>query len=273
MAYSCRAESGLQLMARLSSRPPLNGLEDVVFSGGPGHHDTVEISGDPASGKTLLLTQLLAKCLLPKREESWIVGGLGVGAVIVDTDHHFQVFRLVNLMESWLRKCELVDSKKNRLSSKTIEAIIKASLKNLIVLNCYDSMQMLVNFHSLGKILTANPNVSLVVLDSATAYYWQDVMAGGVKKMDLYLKNILGAMHKCIQEFKVVVMYTKQSYFQSKFSEGAAELGKNVSYRISLQNMDAKDTSSNMFYANIAGPTGNKMQKYVIDGDGLRWIC
>ncbi|KAJ9597124.1 hypothetical protein L9F63_026985 [Diploptera punctata] len=188
MDYGCKAESGLQLLARLSSRPDIHGLDEKLFSGGLHFGDVVEITGDIGSGKTLLITQLLAKCLLPKSMFEIDIGGLGAGAIIINSDHHFQLLKLVSIMESTLlkiRKPKSNNSEENQqLDSSTIEKIIKTALANLIVLNCYDRVQLLVTFHSLDNILSSNKNISLIVVDSLSAFNWQDIVISGIHKMD-----------------------------------------------------------------------------------------
>lgn len=278
MDYQCKAETGIQLLARLSTRPNLNSLNDTLFPGGINLGNVIEISGDSGSGKTTLLTQFLVKCLLPKTWNEFEIGGLGAGATIVNTDHHFQILKLVSMMESVLAKCQ--ESAKNEtkysrhIDSRRIEKIIKESLSNLIILNCYDSLQLFVTFHSLSNILSCNANTSLIIVDSLSAYYWQDAAVGGVRKMDLYLKKTLKALQSCIEEYKVTTVYTKQTNFQSKVSftddcTATPGLG-NITYKIQLNRLESKETD--LFSAEVSTPVSKYIHQYTISDEGVLWV-
>jgi len=279
MDYHCKAETGVQLLARLSSRPNLTSLNETLFPGGINLGNVIEISGDSGSGKTTLITQFLVKCLLPKTWNEFEIGGLGAGAIIVNTDHHFQILKLVNIMESLLTKCK--ESYNNeaqlpkQIDSRTIEKIIKESLSSLIILNCYDSQQLFVTFHSLENILSSNANTSLIIIDSISAYYWQDAAVGGVRKMDLYLKKSLKALQTCIEEYRVTIMYTKQTYFQSEvsFTEDCTAtpgLG-NVTYTIQLNKVEGKETED-LYFAEVSTSISKCVHQYTISNEGLLWI-
>ena len=54
----------------------------------------MELHGTEGTGKTELLYHLLVRCLLPED-----AGGLGVEVVFLDTDHHFDMLRLVTVLE------------------------------------------------------------------------------------------------------------------------------------------------------------------------------
>jgi DNA-repair protein XRCC2 len=279
MDYHCKAETGVQLLARLSSRPNLSSLNETLFPDGVNLGNVIEISGNSGSGKTTLITQFLVQCLLPKTWNEFKIGGLGAGAIIVNTDHHFQVLKLVSSMESLMMNCRESDKSENQyqkhMDSKTIEKIIKESLSNLIVLNCYDSQQFFVTFHSLENILSSNAITSLIIIDSISAYYWQDAAAGGVRKMDLYLKKTLKALQTCVEEYKVIIMYTKQAHFQSKvsFTEVCAAtpgLG-NVTYKIQLNRVEGKDTED-MFFAEVSTIATKHVHQYSISKEGLLWV-
>lgn len=279
MDYNYKSETGLQLFARLNIRPNLDSLNETLFPGGINLGNVVEISGDSGSGKTTLITQCLAKCLLPKTWNEFEIGGHGARAVIVNTDHHFQILKLVSVMESLLMKCResgnIEAQLPKHIDSKTAEKIIKESLANLIVLNCYDSVQLFVTFHSIQRILANDPNTSLVIIDSLSAYYWQDAAAGGVRKMDLYLKKMLKVFQSCIKQYRVVVIYTKQTHFQSNvnFTEDVTAspgLG-NVTYKIQLNRVEGKETED-LFLAEVSSLVTKCVHKYTISDEGLLWV-
>ncbi|PSN46374.1 hypothetical protein C0J52_05726 [Blattella germanica] len=283
MDYECKAESGLQLLARLSTRPELHGLEEKLFSDGLKLGDVVEISGDLGSGKTFLITQLLAKCLLPKMWNGIQIGGVGAGAIIVNTEHNFQLLKLVNLMESSLLKTSFAPQagssgetqNQDLVDSQTIEKIIKQALSNLTILNCYDRVQLLVTFHSLENILASNSKISLIVLDSLSAYYWQDIPLGGIRKMDLYLKKTLKTLQSCIKEHKTVIIFSKQTHFQSKINFASESGSKQslgcITFRVTLNKMEMRD-SKDLFFVEVCTINSKQVVQYKITTEGLEWI-
>jgi hypothetical protein len=182
-------------------------------------------------------------------------------------------------MESLLLSCRESNNSEiqfqKHIDSKTIEKIIKESLSNLIILNCYDSLQLFVTFHSLTNILSSNVITSLIIIDSISAYYWQDAAAGGIRKMDLYLKKTLKALQTCVEEYKVIIIYTKQTHFQSKvsFTEDTAAtpgLG-NVTYKIQLNRVEGKENEE-LFFAEVNTTATKHVQKYKISKEGLLWV-
>lgn len=78
MDYQIRAESGRQLLARLSSRPSLKGLDERLLGpNGPLPQDVIEIVGETSVGKSVLVLQWVARAILsPPR------GGLGMNVML-----------------------------------------------------------------------------------------------------------------------------------------------------------------------------------------------
>ncbi|XP_071454508.1 DNA repair protein XRCC2 [Hetaerina americana] len=227
MNYECKAETGIQLLARSGSRPKIKGIDDGLFfrdsSSCPDNGDTLEISGDGSVGKTLFITQLIAQCILPKMVKTEVdihVGGIGASAILINTDHHFQISKLVQILEQRLKTCfsdRGMDSSDVKISH-AIEKHLENSLKKLLTLNCYDSAQLYATFHSLEKHLIDNRSVALLVLDSASSFYWQDVCGNNAmsKRMDNYLKSVVSTLQKCVKGNDVLTIYTRPRYFHSK---------------------------------------------------------
>lgn len=272
------AESGQQLLARLDSRPTLEGLEQKLFGSGPSPHDIIEISGGGSSGKTILVIQLIAKCLLPKSWNDICIGGLGTRAILIDTDHHFQIFKLISIMEDIITSSASLGSSSQEVDNIVLNIVEKA-LSNLIILSCFDSSEFFVTFHSLERILSNNKDISLLVIDSLTAYYWPNTLEpNGIRKKQLYLEKCLSLLHRNIKYYKISVIYTLTSDFQWKSSEfhdkskrvvaGAANTGAIVSRRIHLQRLPSKDT----FRALISSSAECDMHFYKIDRFSLKWL-
>uniref|UniRef100_A0A1B6CDC0 Uncharacterized protein n=1 Tax=Clastoptera arizonana TaxID=38151 RepID=A0A1B6CDC0_9HEMI len=216
MDSGVKVESGLQLVARLQKRPSLNGLDDIIFPHGPNPQEVIEIIGEPSSGKTFLITKFIAKSILPKYFNNIHIGGLDASVVLINIDYHFQICKLISLMENHLTLCNHNNDESSKLDENCIKHIICTALKNFIMYNCINTFQLLVTFHSIHNLILNNTEISLIIIDSISANYWLDVMNGSVRKMDLYSKNILEDFQKTLNPFKVVLMYTRPLYFQSK---------------------------------------------------------
>jgi hypothetical protein len=122
--------------------------------------------------------------------------------------------------------------------------------------------------------LSCNANTSLIIVDSLSAYYWQDAAVGGVRKMDLYLKKTLKALQSCIEEYKVTTVYTKQTNFQSKVSftddcTATPGLG-NITYKIQLNRLESKETD--LFSAEVSTPVSKYIHQYTISDEGVLWV-
>ncbi|XP_046663720.1 DNA repair protein XRCC2-like [Homalodisca vitripennis] len=260
------SETGLQLFARLISRPSLLGLDNVLFPDGPNAKEVIELSGEPSCGKTLLFSQFIVKCILPKEVGSVRVGGLSTGVVLLNTDHHFQMYKMVSLMEAHLKAAS------EKFSVSDVENIVKDSLDRLVMYNISDSAQLQVTFHALHGVVANQPEIGLILLDSICAFYWQDSMASGIRKMDLYAKNVLKMMQKTLSDFKGVIMYSRPDYFQSK--SGKAERCSSdltvgcVNRKIILK----RTVQENIFNATIETAAGQEVKLYTIDPAGIHWV-
>lgn len=113
MANRLIAESGVQLLARLTARPSLLSLDRNLFPDDLVPGDIVQISGQPGTGKSFLLLHLLTKCLLPKSFKNVEIGGLGAGAILIDTDHNISILKLATLMEQFVVKAIKCDEERN----------------------------------------------------------------------------------------------------------------------------------------------------------------
>ncbi|XP_054260389.1 DNA repair protein XRCC2 [Macrosteles quadrilineatus] len=260
------SETGLQLFARLIPRPSLVGLDNTLFPEGPNAKDVIEISGDPSTGKTLLFHQFIAKSILPKEFNRVQLGGLKSGVVLINTDHHFQMLKLIAMMENHLN-CV------NNFSVSNIEKVIKESLDRLIIYNITDSVQLQTTFYALQSLVSNQPEIGLVLLDSVCAFYWQDSLTSGIRKMDFYTTSLIRVLQKCLGDFKGVIMYSRPSYFQSKLAKSESSktgLGF-ANHKIVLKKIMAEDRYSYM--ADVETSNGNSFKKaFTISSSGIQWV-
>lgn len=195
-----KIESGLQLFSRLHQRPYLQNLNQILFhEGGPYPNDLIEIAGNTGTGKTLFLMDFLARCVLLEE-----YNGKGCGAIIINTDHHFDLFRFIEMLDFLIRK-----SGNKNVSTTVVEDSIKNALKNLIVLNCYDYYQLQMTFLNLEQILCDNENVGLITIDSLSSYYWEyRNINSTIISLQNYHSKMLESLQNQVKNFNIVVVFT-----------------------------------------------------------------
>ncbi|XP_043276379.1 DNA repair protein XRCC2 [Venturia canescens] len=259
-------ESGWEFLARIRKRPLVEKLDSRLFNDGPHVQETIEITGKLSSGKTLLLMQLVAKCILPSVYDGIQIEGRGIAVLLINTDHHFRVTKLVQLMH-----CIVAKACKNQeilCSGTTIrELLIIPCLKNLTIVNCYDNNQFKVTLAILDDILMNNPQIGLLAVDSISSFYWQDRDIGGVWLINQYLRNVLKILQQTIFQYNIVLIYTRPDDFSSKTND-AIEIAEEpsiekINYRIDLGNGS---------FGEIATPEKKLEVTFKIGADGLKWI-
>ncbi|XP_054008423.1 DNA repair protein XRCC2-like [Hylaeus anthracinus] len=264
-------ESGAQLLARLNAKPSLHGLDDTLFLEGPGSNDIIEINGERSTGKTFLVSQMLAKCILPKYYQSVRIKGCNASAILINTDHHFQVSKLIDIMT------DIVDAAYTASPiSGTIDtnfdkiAIVRKSLRNLYVIDCYNSEQFFLTLRTLDDIFLDNAEIAILAIDSITAYYWQDRESGCIT-IDSYVKKLLQLIRLHTTRFDIATVYTtpRESNVNCKGKKFLInDLKKTVEYyRIHLQKM--QDTSN--FMCTLETEQTIKKMHYSILLSGIKW--
>ncbi|KAL7976466.1 hypothetical protein Chor_008415 [Crotalus horridus] len=149
-----------------------------------------------------MLYHLIARCLLPKPR-----GGLEVGVLFIDTDFHFDMLRLVTILEY-------------RLSSQGTEATIKHCLERFFLINCHSSSQLLLSLYSLESMFSSHPSLSLLIIDSISAFYWIDRANGGenLNLQEANLKRCVWVLQKLVKEHHLVLFATTQSLMQKSLN-------------------------------------------------------
>ncbi|KAL2777887.1 DNA repair protein XRCC2 [Daubentonia madagascariensis] len=194
-----RAESGTELLARLEGRNSLKEIEPHLFADedAPVHGHILEFHGPEGTGKTEMLYHLTARCILPKSE-----GGLEVEVLFIDTDYHFDMLRLVTILE-------------HRLSQSS-EEIIKYCLGRFFLVYCNSSTHLLLTLYSLETLFCSHPSLCLLILDSVSAFYWIDRVNGGesVNLQESTLKKCSRFLEKLVNEYRLILVATTQTIMQ-----------------------------------------------------------
>ncbi|XP_025198723.1 DNA repair protein XRCC2-like [Melanaphis sacchari] len=239
MEFKSQAESGLQLLERLVARPIIKNLSPLL----PDEltSETIELIGNASTGKTLFLTECVAKCITPQN-----FNGLDTGVVYIDLDGQFSITKLVKIIK--------------RLIKNIDDKLLKFCLNKLTLINCFDSPTLYVTFQRLKLFLTEQSQVGLVILDSVSANYWQDSVSGGEKYIDTYVEKMISSLKICLEDFKVPIIFTRQSYFQSKKSDSLLDC---VNRKIEFKRLDSD------FYATVTRKNLNLCYKFSINEQGI----
>lgn len=176
--------------------------------------DILEFHGPEGTGKTEMLYHLTARCILPQS-----AGGLEIEVLFIDTDYHFDLLRLVTILE-------------HRLPQSS-EEIIKYCLGRFFLVYCCSSSQLLLTLYSLEAMFCSHPSLCLLILDSLSAFYWIDRANGGesVNLQESTLKKCSQLLEKLVNEYRLVLFATTQSIMQktSNSTEGSSSAVKRPS--------------------------------------------
>jgi len=226
---------------RLGGNHTLDGLDTNLFGDIPEGiqpGNVVEFSGQEGSGKTEMLLHLIANCILPKSWKDLKLNGKSVGVVYVDTDYHFQLLRLVTIMEHRILNAIkdvqtgsfLENNRSNHLDNihasdsthypekySDYEDFIKSCLGRLFIAHCNSSIQLLATVLSLENLLAAKPEVGVFMIDSLSAFYWLDRCNGGENSshQEHNQRKIVDIIRKYAQQYHLVLISTKQAIFGS----------------------------------------------------------
>lgn len=144
--------------------------------------------------------------------------------LFIDTDYHFDLLRLVTVLE-------------HRLSQSSEEAI-KFCLGRFFLLYCSSSSQLLLTLHSLEALFCGHPSLCLLIVDSLSAFYWTDRANGGESPslQESTLKQCSQLLDRLVRDYHLLLFATTQSIMQkaSDSAEGPPEkrLGEeSVDYR------------------------------------------
>lgn len=196
----------------------------------------MELHGTEGTGKTETLYHLIIRCILPTRH-----GGLEAEVVFVDTDFHFDTLRLVTILENRLARrsagttgasCQKpsTEEEEEQHQQKELqeqegdEEMVKACLRRLFVVHCSSSAQLLLSLHYLEGWFSSRPALGLLVLDSLSAFYWQDRSAGGesVPRQEANLRKCAQLLDRLRRDYGIVIFATVHAIMRNYGSSEAS---------------------------------------------------
>ncbi|XP_062582266.1 DNA repair protein XRCC2-like [Saccostrea cucullata] len=212
-----QSETGLELLARLGSRPSISDVLPAVFKEGPNPKDVIELYGPEGTGKTEILLNIVAHTILPKSWKSIPLNGKDATVIFIDNDYKFCILRLVTLMESRINMI-LKNVGQHEQTTSDVEMLIQKSLSKLSLIRCSSSADLLVTLYSLEQTILSNPNLAVIMIDSISAFYWIDKCNCGesLSAQERNVRLVTEVLSKFVKDFSVVVIATKCEYFKKK---------------------------------------------------------
>lgn len=268
MQFHC--EDGLELLSRFRKKQSSINLDEVLFPTGISNDKFIEIAGASSTGKTLLLCQFLAKCILPVQYKEIKISGCNVCAIIIDTLGHIHISKITEFMIA------MIHSAYQNIGAiapvETVNAIVNKSLENLSVVKCYNNDQFQITLNMLESELLSNEKIALLAIDNITAYYWQERWKKSVLTMDFYVKGLVKLIRTCTSQFRIITVYTKWDRPVSKSEPCAKDYhtlkGMGINYKLQLWT----DKESHKFVCCVKSMQGVKKIQYTICKSGIKWF-
>lgn len=185
----------------------------------------MELHGVEGSGKTEALYHLMSRCILPKA-----CCGLEVEVVFMDTDYHFDMLRLVSILESRLTPPAGEEGPGG--PEGEAEEAVRSCLRRLSVVFCSSSTQLLLSLLYLEATFGNRPALGLLVIDSISSFYWVDRGNGGenLARQETPLRKCSELLNKLRRDYGIVVFATAHAIMRNYSTEpsGSTPSWKNV---------------------------------------------
>lgn len=259
-------------------------LDGTLFPSEIGDRSVVEIVGASSTGKTLLLCQFIARCILPARYKGIEIDGCDCCAILIDTCGQVQMSKLAELMTVATRTAACrQQAGAQQLPVETVDLIVSKSLENLTVIDCCNNDQLQLSLHALEDELLGNERIVLLAIDNILAYYWQARRERGILSMDQYARSLTGVIRARISRFCNVTVYTRWDDAVSRYEAPATAdpnnspikrtallEGQGVNYRLRL---GKRSSAVREFTCRVQSTDDDEKQiRYTISDSGIRWI-
>lgn len=224
--------------------------------------------------------ELIARCVLPQR-----FGGCEADVLFVDTEHHFQIFKLAAMLEKYLRKGSLgADSVSSSqvLDADETRSIINSCLKRCHLLKCHSPEQLQLAIFGLDRMFRENGNAALLALDSVSTFYWLESSEATPIRMDTYAKTLVGKLANVARHHGAMLIYVKPESFKSPSDCGDSSIRAvrpyPINFCIRLESVRKENEDEEpglmLFRCVLIGGKGNDIIRtvdYTIDGYGIHW--
>ena len=185
--------------------------------------DILEIQGAAGSGKTHLVYSLLATCVLPRNYRSLTLPGWEKAAVIYDTEGTFDMCRFNDVLNTRVSKA-LEAFERTELPGSLedcVETIVQRCSAKLFISRPSSTIELATSIFHLPDLHAEHHDfrhneVALVVVDSLSAFYWEDRFAmeqlrgqpSNSRNIPNPLHRVLHALHHVKKKINPIMVLT-----------------------------------------------------------------
>ncbi|XP_041983055.1 DNA repair protein RAD51 homolog 3-like isoform X2 [Aricia agestis] len=181
-------------------------LDNVVGNDGIQLGSIKEILGLPGTGKTQICLQLCASVQVPEE-----LGGLNSEALYIDTNTNCTWTRFKEILDGSLTRCQ------GLLKSKQVINEDQA-IRRLHHVNAFGIEKFCAFLHNIPNFLISRPNVRLIVIDSITFPFKDDI---NIKLRTGLLYRLMADLHRVAHEGQIAVVLTNEMSTRVGLSSGA----------------------------------------------------
>ena len=159
---------------------------DTLFDGGIETQALTEVYGEFGCGKTQLCLTMCVQVQKPKEE-----GGLGGGAIYIDTENTFRPERIVSIANA------------NGMNPQKV-------LDNIIVARAYNSAHQTLILEEVGPLIEEN-NIKLIIVDSAVGLFRAEYLGRGtLSNRQQKLNHFVHLLSRIAETYNCAALATNQ---------------------------------------------------------------
>lgn len=221
---------------------------DAALSNGIPRGVITEFCGPPGCGKTQLCLQLCVNVQLPCD-----LDGVDGEAVFIDTNSGYNPYRFRSIAAARINLCE--NPKKLKKLNPTPELLMDKIMNGIKLYFVTDYGQLLVVIHSLWNVLTENPKIRLIVIDSFSFLFRRMVNDESDVTLSGLLYETMKRLQKLADQFSCAVVLTNELAMRPVDDMSVVlvpSLGDSHVHRVGqLITLGKDDFDSDTFWANI----------------------
>ena len=144
-----------------------------------------------------------------------MLGGKGHRAVLLDLDRRFNMFRLMQLLESSVRTMwQAQHDGLTELHDADVDDILRGALARLLIYRPSDSMQFLATLHGLSSLLMGEPGYKLLIIDSIGAFLAADrAETPDADAQTAYQRQVVAALRRLRSNIPLTIIALKPALF------------------------------------------------------------
>ncbi|KAH8253705.1 hypothetical protein KR032_006609 [Drosophila birchii] len=189
-------------------------------------HTMVEISGPPESGKSLVLQQLIAHCLVPYR-----FGGRQWSVYLINLSHKITRESLAKVVRAEL---QAFSGEGEPPAEEELTEIARECVGRVSFMKCFTTADVKYTLANIPYETLRDRSVELVAMDTLSEFYWLDAPDRQQKLTKYrYYRQCQMHLNRICKEALVCGMYTVDSSFvETRYNEKIA--GAKIDYNLKM---------------------------------------